>query len=206
LHDSIGQLLVAMALSVGTVKREEHKLSAEAAKAIEDSTTLIDEISKEIRTISHLLHPPLLDEVGLASALQWYIDGFAQRSKIKTTVNIPETLDRLPPDQEIAIFRAVQECLTNVHRHSGSSTCSVTITQDEKQLRVEVRDTGRGIPKGRELSLPGSGGVGYRGMQERLRQLGGSLEIESSGSGTIVTATLPIAPRAQTATGEEDVG
>jgi PAS domain S-box-containing protein len=205
LHDSIGQLLVAMALSLGTLKREEHKLSAEAARAVEDGTALVDEISKEIRTISHLLHPPLLDEVGLASALQWYIDGFAERSKIKTTVKIPETLDRLPADQEIAIFRAVQECLTNVHRHSGSSTCFVTITQDEKQLRVEVRDTGKGIPKGRELSLPRSGGVGYRGMQERLRQLGGSLEIESSGRGTIVTATLPIAPRAETATGEEDV-
>jgi PAS domain S-box-containing protein len=206
LHDSIGQLLVAMALSLGTVQREEHKLSAEAARAVEDGTALVDEISKEIRTISHLLHPPLLDEVGLASALQWYIDGFAERSKIKTTVNIPETLDRLPEDQEIAIFRAVQECLTNVHRHSGSASCSVTITQDEKELRVEIRDTGRGIPKGKELSLAGSGGVGYRGMQERLRQLGGSLEIESSGSGTIVRATLPVAHRAKTASGEKDVG
>jgi PAS domain S-box-containing protein len=193
LHDSIGQLLVAMGLNIEAVKREGHKLSATAAQAIEESNGLIDEISKEIRTISHLLHPPLLDEVGLPSALRWYIDGFAQRSRIATTVNIPDELHRLPQDHEIAIFRIVQECLTNVHRHSGSSTCAINITQGEEQLRVEIRDKGRGIPKGKELTLPSSGGVGFRGMQERLRQLGGSLQIESTENGTLVIATLPFA-------------
>jgi PAS domain S-box-containing protein len=192
LHDSIGQLLVAMGLNIETLKRETQKLSPEASQAIEDSNGLLEEISKEIRTISHLLHPPLLDEVGLPSALRWYVDGFAQRSKIATTISISESLGRLSPDQEIAIFRVVQECLTNVHRHSGSSTCAVTIRQDQKRLHVEVRDKGRGLPKGRELTLPSSGGVGFRGMQERLRQLGGTLEIDSSENGTVVTATLPV--------------
>ncbi len=192
LHDSVGQLLVALGLNMARIGKDAPKLSPEAAKLLRDNASMIEEINNEIRTISHLLHPPLLDEVGLPSALRWYIDGFTERSKIQTVLNIPEKLDRLPQDMEIAIFRAVQECLTNIHRHSGSASCVVKIIQDKDHLRVEIADHGRGIPKERLSTLPSSGGVGLRGMRERLRQLGGTLEIHSNKSGTSVKATLPI--------------
>jgi signal transduction histidine kinase len=196
-------LLVAIAINISAIKKEAHKLSTEVARIVDDDAKMVDEISKEIRTISHLLHPPLLDEVGLPSAIRWYVDGFAQRSNIQATLDLPENMNRLPQDMEIGIFRAVQECLTNIHRHSGSSTCAVTIVQEEQGLRVEVKDSGRGIPKEKQNMNP-SGGVGIRGLQERLRLLGGSLQISSSEKGTTVTALLPMpgpqsAPRDQVA-------
>lgn len=192
LHDSVGQLLVALGLNIARLDKESHRLSPESAKLIRDNAAMVDEINNEIRTISHLLHPPLLDEVGLPSALRWYIDGFAERSKIQTVLEIPQKFDRLPQEMEIAIFRAVQECLTNIHRHSGSPSCAVKVVQEAGQLRVEIADRGKGIPKGRLTTLTALGGVGLRGMQERLRQLGGTLNIHSSKSGTSVTATLPV--------------
>ena len=195
LHDSAGQLLAAMAMNVAVVKSEIHKLSPDAAKRLDENGEIIAQLLKEIRTISHLLHPPLLDEVGLSSALQWYVDGFAERSKIQATLDLPKNLNRFPADMEIAIFRAVQESLTNIHRHSGSPSCSVKVIQGKKHLHVEIKDQGRGIPKDRQLSLTSShGGVGLRGMQERLRQLGGTLEVNSSENGTTVVVTLPIPP------------
>jgi PAS domain S-box-containing protein len=193
LHDSVGQLVVAITMNIARVKKEAHKLSPEVAAVIDENAAMVDEISQEIRTISHLLHPPLLDEVGLPSALRWYIEGFAQRSSINATIDIPDGLGRLPHDMEIAVFRAVQECLSNVHRHSGSSTCGVKMTYDASRLRVEIRDSGAGIPRAKQANLLLSGGVGLRGMQERIRQLGGTLEIDSNEHGTVVTATLPIA-------------
>jgi PAS domain S-box-containing protein len=192
LHDSVGQLLAAITMNISAVKHEAHKLSHETAKLVDDNAAMVEEISSEIRTISHLLHPPLLDEVGLYSALRWYIDGFAQRSKIEASLEISETLVRLPQDVEIAIFRAVQECLTNIHRHSGSPSCSVKLVQEESQLRIEIRDFGRGIPPAKQPNIASSGGVGLRGMQERIRQLGGILEIASNAHGTVVSATLPL--------------
>src|SRR5450755_634296 len=192
LHDSVGQLLVAIVMNLAVVKKETHRLSPEAAKLVHDNAGMIDQISNEIRTISHLLHPPLLDEVGLPSALRWYVNGFAQRSKIDATLDMPENFDRLPQDMEIAIFRAVQECLTNIHRHSHSPSCAINLARDKDRLRLEIKDSGRGIPKAKLSNLAASGGVGLRGMQERIRQLGGTLEIDSSGSGTTVVATLPV--------------
>lgn len=191
LHDSVGQLLAAITMNISRVKAEAHKLTPATAKLIDVNAGMISEISDEIRTISHLLHPPLLDEVGLASALRWYVDGFSERSKIETTLEVPKDLNRLPPDMEIAIFRAVQECLTNVHRHSGSTSCSVQVNQEGDQVRVEIKDSGRGISKAKISNLTSWGGVGFRGMRERLRQLGGSLQIESNEKGTTVRATLP---------------
>jgi len=191
LHDSVGQLLAAISMNVSRVKTEAHKLSPPVAKLVDGNLSMIAEISDEIRTISHLLHPPLLDEVGLASALRWYVDGFSERSKIETTLEVPKNLNRLPPDMEIAIFRAVQECLTNVHRHSGSASCRVQVTQEGDQIRVEIKDSGRGISKAKISNLTSWGGVGFRGMRERLRKLGGSLQIESNEKGTTVRASLP---------------
>lgn len=192
LHDSVGQLLAALSMNIARVTGESHKLSPDVAKLVTENASLVNQITNEIRTTSHLLHPPLLDEVGLPSALRWYTDGFAQRSNIQTTLDIPQQFQRLSPEMEIAIFRMVQECLTNIHRHSGSPSCSIKIVRDADRLRVEVKDSGRGIPKSKQLTLVSSGGVGLRGMQERIRQLGGTLEIKSSPNGTVIAATLPV--------------
>lgn len=156
---------------------------------------MIDQISRETRTISHLLHPPLLDAAGLASALRWYVDGFSERSQIKIDLQIPEPFRRLADEMEIAIFRMVQECLTNIHRHSGGTSAAIRVHEEDHRIVVEVQDAGRGIPLEKQLELSSSGrtGVGFRGMRERLRQLGGSLEIRSDNAGTAVTATLPLA-------------
>jgi signal transduction histidine kinase len=160
-----------------------------------DSEALVQEMSKEVRTISHLLHPPLLDETGLESAIRWYVDGFAQRSKITVQLDLPTELGRLPREMEIAVFRVMQECLTNIHRHSGSPTAGIRLRRHNGEVLVEIEDKGRGIPleKREKLSVNGTPGVGIRGMRERLRQLGGNLEISSNGTGTIVSARLPVA-------------
>ncbi len=200
LHDSVGQLLAAISMNFVRVRDEAHRLSPAVAKAVSDNADMVNQISDEIRTISHLLHPPLLDEVGLPSALRWYTDGFAQRSNIQTTLDIPAKFDRLSPDMEIAIFRAVQECLTNVHRHSGSPSCSIKMVQDADRLRIEVKDSGRGIPQSKQ-SMSSSWGVGLRGMQERIRQLGGTFEIETSSKGTVIKVSLPV-PRENLSTGK----
>jgi signal transduction histidine kinase len=157
-----------------------------------ENAQLVQQVSSEIRTLSHLLHPPLLEIAGLASALRWYVDGFSERSGIKVEMEIPQDFVRLPEDLELAIFRVVQECLTNIHRHSGSPTASIKIQQHGSFLTIRVEDYGKGIPaqKQRELIGTGRGGVGFAGMRERLRQLGGSLEIQSNGDGTVVIATL----------------
>jgi len=143
-------------------------------------------MSKEIRTLSHLLHPPLLDEVGLTSALRWYVEGFAERSKIPVTLELAPDLERLSRELETAMFRIIQECLTNIHRHSGSATACIRTRRENNEVVLSVSDEGKGIvPTG----MPG---VGIRGMRERVRQLGGTLEVRSGNPGTSVIARLPI--------------
>jgi PAS domain S-box-containing protein len=194
LHDSVGQMLAAVSMNMTQVHREVGALSPDAAKALEDNTGLLEQLSGEIRTISHLLHPPLLDEVGLESALQWYIDGFSERSKINVNLELPQDFGRLPRNLEITLFRVVQECLTNIHRHSGSSTASIRVSRSQNEVRLEVRDAGKGIPRETQSTLASGklSGVGLRGMHERLRQMGGQLDVESNGTGTLILATLPI--------------
>ncbi len=195
LHDSAGQILTALGLNLSLVQSENGNTAPRAAKAIEESVSLVQELSRELRTISHLLHPPLLDEVGLASALRSYLDGFTERSKIKVDLELPEDLGRLPQDLETAIFRIVQECLTNIHRHSQSPLARIRISRSDSEVSLEVEDRGKGItPQKREaMDSGGTAGVGIRGMRERLRQLGGSLEINSNDTGTVVVARLPVA-------------
>jgi len=195
LHDSVGQLLAAICMNNASVETEFHKLSPSAAKRVAENDAMVKEISRQIRTISHLLHPPLLDEAGLASALQWYVDGFSDRSKIDARLEMPKNFGRLSDEMELSIFRVVQECLTNIHRHAGSPTAGIRITQDRACVRVEIEDAGKGIPLEKLLALQSSAqtGVGFRGMRERLRRLGGTLQIHSSGHGTRVTAILPVA-------------
>jgi signal transduction histidine kinase len=196
LHDSVGQLLAAVSMNSAFVAAESHKLSPDAAKRLSENAVMVAEASKEIRTISHLLHPPLLDEAGLASALRWYVEGFSERSKIDAKLDIPQGFAGLSKEMELSIFRVVQECLTNIHRHASSPTAGIRVTQDEACLRVEIEDAGKGIPPEKESAfvLSARAGVGLRGMRERLRQLGGTLQIQSNGHGTRVTAILP-APR-----------
>jgi PAS domain S-box-containing protein len=195
LHDSAGQLLAAMGMNSAIVQSQSHRLDPNGARAVVDNAILLDQVSSEIRTISYLLHPPLLDVAGLASALRWYVDGFSERSNIRVDLQIPDDLGRLPAEIEIAIFRIVQECLTNIHRHSGSTTASIRLRQEGANFMIDVQDRGKGIPadKRRELIEWGRGGVGFGGMRERLRQLGGTLEIQSEETGTVVCATLKVA-------------
>src|SRR5258708_5137219 len=136
LHDSGGHLIAAMSINLAEVERERDHLSSKAAHAVTENSSMVQELSRQIRTISHLLHPPLLDEVGLASALQWYVEGFAERSKIQVSLELPGDFERLPPEIETAVFRIVQECLTNVHRHSGGSTAVVRIANTSSREAV----------------------------------------------------------------------
>jgi PAS domain S-box-containing protein len=194
LHDSVGQLLAAISMNISRVLEEKEKLSEAVRASVEENLNLLQQVSKEIRTMSHLLHPPLLDEAGLESAIRWYIDGFAERSKIHVDLDMPPNFDRLSTDQEIALFRVVQECLTNIHRHSESATAAIRITREDGKVHLEVKDEGKGIPQDQQVVLNSYGamGVGFRGMRERLRQLGGTLNVNSSQEGTIVSATLPL--------------
>ena len=189
LHDSVGQLLSANAMSIGTLKRMQ--LPVAAQRTLSDSDALVQEALREIRTISHLLHPPLLDELGLLPAVKWCVEGFSKRSGIKVTFNGPPELGRLEPDVELAAFRVVQECLTNIHRHSGSPDGIVEIAADCEGLEVTVRDHGTGIPPGKLEGTNGQVGVGLRGMAERIGQLGGNLEVQSGRTGTMVRVKLP---------------
>jgi signal transduction histidine kinase len=197
LHDSVGQLLAALAMNLSAVRNDVERLT-ETAAMLSDSETLVQDMSAEVRTISHLLHPPLLDEAGLLSALRWYVEGFSQRSKIKVDLDLPNDFGRLPSEMETAIFRVVQECLTNVHRHSESPVAKIRLRRHEHGVLIQVKDEGRGIPaeKQQEMMTSGKVGVGVRGMRERLRQLGGTLEIESNGSGTKVEVELPMMDQA----------
>jgi len=194
LHDSVGQMLAAVNMNLALANEEAQALSPTAAKALTETGNLLDQISSEIRTISHLLHPPLLDEVGLQSALEWYIEGFSDRSKIDVALELPDDFGRLPRNLEITLFRVVQECLTNIHRHSGSSTAAIRVARSQNEVRLEVRDAGKGIPAEMQTTVASGqlSGVGLRGMRERLHQMGGQLEVQSNGSGTQVVATLPI--------------
>jgi signal transduction histidine kinase len=192
LHDSVGQLLAAISMNHAAVQSESAKLSARAAQCLQENADMVEEVSKQIRTISYLLHPPLLDEAGLEPALRCFVDGFAKRSDIAVNLQISPNLGRLPHEPEICIFRVVQECLTNVHRHSGSRTAAVRVTREKTYVRVEIEDAGKGIPfPASRLGTSAQTGVGVLGMRERLRNLGGTLEVRSNNEGTRLTAVLP---------------
>lgn len=196
LHDSAGQILAALSMYLTPLANEPSAMVPKSIKALKDSLGLIDELTMEVRTISHLLHPPLLDEVGLSSALRLYLEGFADRSKIKVDLEIPDDFGRLSQELETAIFRIVQESVTNIHRHSGSPVARIHISRLGGEVSVEVEDQGKGIPMEKRSAMASTGmvGVGIRGMRERIRQLGGTLEIkcDSNERGTLIVALLPI--------------
>jgi len=195
LHETVAQSLAVLKMDLAVVKRHGRWSTFKGREALQEALGLTDECIREVRTLSYLLHPPLLDEAGLSSALQWYAAGFEQRSGIKTQLHIPRELGRLPENIEITVFRLVQECLTNIHRHAESSDAVIRVTRTESTLAVEVSDHGHGLPTQAENETSNSSdllGVGIMGMRERVEQLGGHMEIQSGSQGTRVQATLPI--------------
>lgn len=194
LHDSAGQTLAAIKMTVALIEQTVATVPG-LRQFIEELNALTDEALQEVRTTSYLLHPPLLDESGIASAARWFVEGFAKRSGIQVDCDIPETFERPPRDCELVLFRILQESLTNVHRHSGASAASIKLALHADQLKLEIADNGSGIPEDRLKGLEAAetAGVGIAGMRERVRELGGRLHIQSGNSGTTVSVTLPIA-------------
>lgn len=192
LHDSAGQTLAALTLSLGQLAQDA-KDNAQLTHSIENVDRLIRHLSQEIRTTSYLLHPPLLDEAGLSSALNWYVQGLKERSGLEIDLEIPEKFERLANDMELVIFRIVQESLTNVHRHSGSKSAVISVSRDGDRILVEIQDKGHGIPPEKlEKVQSKRTGVGICGMRERLRHFNGELLVESNVTGTTIIATLPV--------------
>jgi two-component system sensor histidine kinase UhpB len=193
LHDSTSQLLAALSINLSRL-REPGLKPDRRSQALSEATELAAACSAEIRTITYLLHSPLLDDVGLVSALRSYAQGFSQRTGIQVELEIPPDFGRLGRDQEGALFRVVQEALANVHKHSGSSTAVIRLERDPGEVRLALQDRGRGLPAG--LQRQGDGlvcfGVGIPGMRERAEQLGGRLDLASNDTGTRVTVTLPL--------------
>lgn len=194
LHDSTAQSLAGLSMNLTLVQAESDALSDEARKALGESLALAKHSTRELRTLSYLLHPPLLDESGLMSAVRWYADGFSQRSGIRVDLDLPPQPCRFSTEVETALFRIMQECLSNIHKHSGSATASIRIAFDEAQVVMEIRDQGKGMPTpvpGESDVTASSLGVGLMGMRERVRQLHGKVDIASGSWGTAVTVTLP---------------
>lgn len=195
LHDVTGQKIAVLSMSLDRLARLTEQRKPEAKETIKESRDLVSQIGEEIRTLSYLLHPPLLDECGLASAVHWYAEGFQKRSAIKLEVEVDADLPRLPSEAETTLFRVVQESLTNVHRYSGSPAAKIRISKNSGEVQLEIIDYGHGIKSGTaQAKLDGQAplGVGIPGMRERLHQLGGELNVDFGTSGTRVVATLPI--------------
>jgi PAS domain S-box-containing protein len=190
LHDSAGQTLAALGMSLSQLTREA-QASPTLAKCVQDAEGLLKSLSQELRTTSYLLHPPLLDEMGLLSALRWYVEGLEQRSGLRIDLRVPDHFERLSSDLELVIFRLVQESLTNVHRHSGSKTAVIRVAREGEKIHVEVQDRGKGISPRRLSEIQSHGvGVGIRGMRERIRHFHGELTVESGALGTTIRTTL----------------
>jgi len=193
LHDSAGQTLTVLGMSLAQLVQKTGRKAPELATEAELIQATVQQLHHEIRTTSYLLHPPLLDENGLCSAISWYLDGLQERSGLEVHLEISKEFGRLPRDMELAIFRLVQECLTNIHRHSASQSASIRIDRESNQASLDIRDRGKGMSAARLAEIQsGRSGVGISGMRERLRQFGGTMNIESDSSGTRVFATIPL--------------
>jgi signal transduction histidine kinase len=195
LHDSMGQHLAALIMNLDLIERAKNKLDRPSRRALAESRSQAEQCSRAVRTLAYLLHPPLLDELGLVSAVRWYTKGFTKRSGIDVVMNLDE-IGRLPEPIETALFRVVQESLTNVHRHASASTASIRLTTLTGTVVLEIVDQGQGLrsrpaPTG-GTSQPASLGVGIQGMRERIRQLGGTFDVEFTDTGTRVRVGVPL--------------
>ncbi|HKV04164.1 MAG TPA: chemotaxis protein CheB [Candidatus Acidoferrales bacterium] len=198
LHDSTSQSMAGLMMNMNQLTRSLDKSDPAILATLAETRKLADESIREIRTISYLLHPPLLEEAGLASALCWFIDGFGKRSEIRVKLSLPPRLPRLAGDLELALFRVAQEALTNVHHHSGSTSARVALAIASGEVILEVSDRGKGLPPDvwkPDVGISEGAGVGIASMRERVRQLGGKLEIRSSARGTGIKAILPVIKR-----------
>lgn len=193
LHDSQGQYLAAVKMNLEMIETTDAALSTPQKSALKEAITLLERSMREIRVISHLLHPPLLDEIGLQAVVPWYLNSFSERSGIQIDLEMPADIAKLPDLIELAVFRVMQECLTNVHRHSGSKLAKVRLLPENGNITLEVIDHGHGLPA--ENGPDQFAGVGITGMRERVRELGGQFEIKSGAEGTQVRAILPLAER-----------
>lgn len=195
LHDSTGQCLAALMMNLDVVGRATKGLCARSRRALAESRSLADQSAREVRTLAYLLHPPLLDEAGLVSAVRWYAEGYTKRSGIQVVAELAD-VGRLPPPIETALFRVVQESLTNVHRHASTSMASIRLTVTAGVVALEIHDDG---PQRRDRPAHQAGplhpktlGVGIQGMRERIRQLGGTFDIGFTTKGTTVSVTVPL--------------
>jgi signal transduction histidine kinase len=192
LHDSAGQIITAISLNLACIAQRAGKY-AEIVNEIKQSQEMVHQLSKEIRTVSYLFHPPLLDEAGLTGAIRWYAQGLTERSGLKIIYDIPGDFGRLADDLEVTIFRVVQECLTNIHRHSGAKMATIRLTRNFENVFLEIRDDGAGISGKRLTEIrTRRSGVGITGMRERVSHFRGTFDIQSNGSGTIITVTVPV--------------
>jgi signal transduction histidine kinase len=197
LHDSAGQTLAVLGMNLGHLINVVKTKAPEIAGQAETSDELVRQLQQEIRTASYLLHPPLLDETGLTSALGWYTQGLKERTDLNIALDIPEDFGRVQRDIELVVFRLVQECLTNIHRHSGSKTAIIRLTREADMVVLEVRDEGKGISRERLAEIQSGGsGVGIRGMRERVAHFSGTMRIDSNGSGTRIYVAIPMSEAA----------
>jgi signal transduction histidine kinase len=195
LHDSAGQIIVALGMNLASMTPYVAKLSV-MDKTVEDSQNLIKQLSREIRTTSYLLHPPLLDENGLPEAIRWYVEGLMERSGLSIKLDIAEDFGRIDSETELAMFRIVQECLTNIHRHSGSKTAKIRLSRNAASVSLEIQDEGKGMAAQKLDGVRAHrSGVGITGMRERVRHLNGAMDINSNANGTKISIKLPVAGR-----------
>jgi signal transduction histidine kinase len=199
LHDGLGQELSGAKMMVDCI-RMQNQTPESRERAAEEASTLINQAIQQIRSMSHLLHPPMLDEIGLQSSLQWYLDGLTKRSGLQTSLDVPEDFPRLGAELETTIFRIVQEALTNVYRHAEAQNASISMTMKDDRLVVTVRDDGKGVPESIADFEADKIGIGIAGMRQRVKELGGELRLQNTNPGTTVMAVIPTStptPRSQ---------
>jgi len=192
LHDSAGQLITVLGMNLAGIAQRVGQ-NPSLCETVEDTQNLVQQLSREIRTTSYLLHPPLLDENGLSQAIHWYMQGLKERSDLEIELSVPEDFGRLPADLELTIFRIVQEGLTNIHRHSGSKTATIRLSRSADSVLLRIEDHGKGISPEKLAALRAQRtGVGITGMRERVRHLKGVMDIQSNGTGATISVTFPV--------------
>jgi PAS domain S-box-containing protein len=192
LHDSAGQLITVLGMNLAGIAQRVGQ-NPSLSETVEDTQNLVQQLSREIRTTSYLLHPPLLDENGLSQAIHWYMQGLKERSDLDIELSVPENFGRLPADLELTIFRIVQEGLTNIHRHSGSKTATIRLSRSADSVLLKIEDHGKGISPEKLAAIRAQRtGVGITGMRERVRHLKGAMDIQSNGTGATISVTFPV--------------